>query len=282
MRTLRIAAAILCCWAPTARAQAQDEAGGAAPRPIQDNSFLLEEAYNQEPGIVQHISLFHKDLRSGEWIASFTQEWPVGGLRNQLSYTVSYLRIATESGGFTGFGDFALNYRYQLVGDGEARLAVAPRITVFFPSGSSRKGLGQGGVGLQLGIPASFEISERFVAHGNVGFTRIFSAENSAGDSLDISAGSAGGSLIWLWRSNLNLMLETFWARAQAVSGPDRRRIESVMLVSPGVRWSYDFRSGLQIVPGIAVPVGVGPSHGRYGVLLYLSFEHPMWSASAR
>jgi hypothetical protein len=40
------------------------------------------------------------------------------------------------------------------------------------------------------------------------------------------------------------------------------------------VRWAYDFKSGLQIVPGIALPITVRPSHER-AVLLYLSFEHP-------
>ena len=29
-----------------------------APPPIQDNSFLIEEAYNQERGVVQHIGTF--------------------------------------------------------------------------------------------------------------------------------------------------------------------------------------------------------------------------------
>jgi hypothetical protein len=27
-------------------------------RPIQDNSFLVEEAYNQEPGVIQHVARF--------------------------------------------------------------------------------------------------------------------------------------------------------------------------------------------------------------------------------
>ena len=38
---------------------------------------------------------------------------------------------------------------------------------------------------------------------------------------------------------------------------------------------NQNFDSGLQIVPGVAVPVGVGPSEGEYGVIGYLSFEHP-------
>ncbi len=33
--------------------------------PIQDNSFLLEEAYNQEDGVIQHISYFRIEPQSG-------------------------------------------------------------------------------------------------------------------------------------------------------------------------------------------------------------------------
>jgi hypothetical protein len=46
-------------------------------------------------------------------------------------------------------------------------------------------------------------------------------------------------------------------------------------LISPGIRWAYNFKSGLQIVPGIAVPIGAGPSRNERGIILYLSFEHP-------
>lgn len=46
---------------------------------IQDNSFLVEEAYNQEPGVVQHIfnlpSFF--TAHAYEITPSFTQGWPV-------------------------------------------------------------------------------------------------------------------------------------------------------------------------------------------------------------
>jgi hypothetical protein len=42
--------------------------------PIQDNSFLAEEAYNQEPGVVQHIQTFTPLWNSRTWAYSFTQE----------------------------------------------------------------------------------------------------------------------------------------------------------------------------------------------------------------
>src|SRR5512143_1899109 len=97
------------CLLPSLRAQEAPADPG-----IQDNSFLVEEAYNQEPGVVQHISTFLRDRQTGDWIYTFTQEWPVGGLAHQLSLTVPVQRLASSpDGGRRGFGDVALNYRYQ-------------------------------------------------------------------------------------------------------------------------------------------------------------------------
>jgi len=56
----------------------------------------------------------------------------------------------------------------------------------------------------------------------------------------------------------------------------DQTQRSKSLLISPGVRWAYNFKSGLQIVPGVAVPLGVGPSSGERGLILYLSFEHPI------
>ncbi len=47
----------------------------ATDAPIQDNSFLIEEAYNQEAGVIQHISTFERDLETHDWLYAFTQEW---------------------------------------------------------------------------------------------------------------------------------------------------------------------------------------------------------------
>src|SRR5262245_48740936 len=79
-RILTIAACGL-CWSSQLYAQQP-----AVERPIQDNSFLLEEAYNQEPGVVQHISFFTYAAESEAWLYAFTQEWPApGDARHQLS-----------------------------------------------------------------------------------------------------------------------------------------------------------------------------------------------------
>jgi len=39
-------------------AQESGASGAARPPAIEDNSFFIEEAYNQEEGVVQHISTF--------------------------------------------------------------------------------------------------------------------------------------------------------------------------------------------------------------------------------
>ena len=56
---------------------------------ILDNSFLVEESFNQEAGVVQNIFTWSRH-RSGGWEASFTQEWPAPNLTHQLSYTIPF------------------------------------------------------------------------------------------------------------------------------------------------------------------------------------------------
>ena len=64
------------------------EAGTPASLPIRDNSFLVEEAYNQESRVVQHIGVWSRFEPGGEHLFSFTQEWPLAKQRHQLSYTL--------------------------------------------------------------------------------------------------------------------------------------------------------------------------------------------------
>jgi hypothetical protein len=246
------------------------------PPPIQDNSFLMEEAYNQEEGFVQHINTFQR-MRGGEWLATFTQEWPVPKQAHQLSYTVPFQRVAGEAGRRSGLGDIALNYRYQLAGDSEAKFACAPRLSLLLPTGDEKKGLGSGGIALQANVAMSTVLSSTFVAHTNLGLTYTPAARNERGEKASARAVNLGQSLVWLAGASFNALVEIVWARAESVTGADRTRAARSFLVSPGVRWAWNFPTGLQIVPGIAVPIGVGPSRGDRSLFLYLSFEHPMW-----
>jgi hypothetical protein len=255
------AAALLALSAPS-RA---DEA------PIQDNSFLLEEAYNQEPGVIQHISAFNR-TRAGAWAYSFTEEWPVRGQTHQASVTLTYagLREPRRS----GMGDVALNYRWQALGSGDAPVAISPRLSALLPTGDASCGLGTGGTGLQMNLPMSVVLSERFVAHTNVGGTWVPSAVASAGGRGPLTALAAGQSVVWLAHRRVNVLAEALYTRAD-VTGPAGAERSESLTVNPGVRAAFDLAGGLQIVPGLSFPVGVGPSRGERAVFLYLSFEHP-------
>jgi Putative MetA-pathway of phenol degradation len=237
---------------------------------IQDNSFLIEEAYNQDLGVVQHISEFQRS-RYGGWIFTFAQEWPMASIKHQLSFTLPVLGVS----GQTGLGDIAVNYRYQLVGDGDAKFAMAPRFSVLFPSGDEKKELGVGGMSLQVNIPVSIVLHPKLVTHWNAGTTFTPSARNAAGVAGSETDFNLGQSFIWLAHERFNVMMETAFNRFEMIEGRAIKSHASTLFLNPGVRWAYNFRSGLQIVPGIAFPVGVGPSSGNRGVFLYLSFEHP-------
>jgi len=241
---------------------------------IQDNSFLIEEAYNQEAGVVQHIQAFQYLKRSKSWIYTFTQEWPVPKETHQLSYTIPVAHFH-EDGSTTGLGDILLNYRYQLIM--KDALAVAPRFSLILPTGSRSKGLGSGEVGYQVNLPVSIELSERFVSHWNAGATYTPNAKNPGGAKADIMGYNLGTSLIWLASENFNLMTEAVWNSIEVVNPDGSKSREKIFFINPGMRYAINFPSGLQVVPGISFPIGVGPSKKEYGVLLYLSFEHPLF-----
>jgi Putative MetA-pathway of phenol degradation len=243
--------------------------------PIQDNSFLLEEAYNQGPGVVQHINTFSRDDDTGDWVYTLTQEWPAPGQRHQLSYTIPWQRFDGTPDDSSGVGDIAINYRLQLVGDADAPIAFSPRLTLLLPTGDEKEGLGAGAAGLQVNLPASVVLAPRFVTHFNLGATFTPDSQNPAGDKADVTVYSFGQSFVWLARPKLNALVEFVYTSGEEVTGPNATAASDGFFISPGLRWAYDFPSGLQIVPGIAVPLGAGPSSGERQVFFYLSFEHP-------
>ncbi len=221
---------------------------------ISDNSFLVEEAYNQEPGVVQHVGNFLRPDGGDAWAFTFTQEWPLGGMRHQLSYMVP---ILNTGGNGTGLGDIGVNYRYQLKGIDGGPLAVAPRLTAFLPTGSEGRGRGAGSVGMQANLPVSYVLGSSVATHWNAGVTLI---------SESAPIWNLGASAIWLYRPTFNFLVEAVWLG---------RSGEETAFLNPGIRWAHNFDSGLQIVPGLAYTIGLGPSSGDDGLFLYLSFEHP-------
>lgn len=254
---------------PSARAQGGAPSGVKTPPPIADNSFLVEEAYNQEYGVVQHISTFQR-TRYSTWAYSFTQEWPAPSQRHQLSYTVPIVHPGASN---TGLGDVAINYRYQALGKDDEPLWFSPRLSVLLPTGDVDQGRGTGGTGVEVMLPFSYRLNDAVVTHWDAGgsYSR---AESSTGVSGSATSLRAAASAIWLVAPTFNLMLESTYGHfTSKFSG--RSSGANAFVISPGMRGAFNFASGLQIVPGLAFPIGVGPSDGQRDVFLYLSFEHP-------
>lgn len=271
MAGLSVRPPVLRCCAALAALAAGRTLAAQAP-PIRDNSFLVEEAYNQDRGVVQHIGTFARS-RDGSWLLNVTQEWPLGGMRHQASYAIALLHDRANG---TGPGDVMLNYRYQLTGSarGTERVFTAPRLTVVLPTGSSRASRGAGAVGVQAALPVSVQLATRLVVHGNAGLAVTPRSRNAAGDRATTWGMNLGASMVWLFRPDVNLLLEGVWQRAQSVTGDHATGWSSTTLLNPGVRWAFNFRSGLQIVPGVAWTVDLTPDSELDGVFAYLSVEH--------
>jgi len=214
---------------------------------ITDNSFLVEEAFNQERGVFQNIATWTR-TSDGDWQTAFTQEWPAPGMTHQLSYSVSFLGI----GGHHGAGDTLLNYRYQLLLEQDGRPAMSPRISIILPTGREKDGLGSGVVGLQVNGPISKQFGDLYL-HANAGWTWLPDVSRVA---------NLGGSAIWRVSPMFNLMLE-------AVTSVDQSTT-----VSPGFRrgWNIGDR---QVVIGAAVPFTRVGGATNAAVLTYFSYELP-------
>ncbi len=181
---------------------------------IQDNSFLIEEAYNQEEGVVQHImnvvyaATRHAGPDDAQLAFVFTQEWPVFSQRHQLSYTLPY--SFADSGGNTtnGIQDILLNYRYQAIMETDSHPAFAPRFTLILPTGDTSEGFGNGTVGYQVNLPLSKIVGNRWTLHANAGVTVFPDVEGH-----DLVSPNLGASAIYAVTANFNLMLESvaFW-----------------------------------------------------------------------
>lgn len=262
-------------------------AAEAAPGPagIADNSFFIEEAYNQEAGVVQHIQSAHwsSDREGGSrtraFSYSFTQEWPLAGMRHQISYTLPYERLGGDQERAGGLADVLVNYRYQLWEESETRPAFAPRVSLLLPTGDDGEGIGAGAPGVQVNLPLSKRVGDLLHLHLNAGFTAIPGAKRElagGGDSpsRDLLSVQTGFSAILLVRPTFNVLLEFLSRVEESIDDTGAREEATGALFSPGARYAINTRDGAQWVLGAAVPIGLSSEEEDIGFLFYLSFEH--------
>jgi hypothetical protein len=224
-------------------------ANAQKPFAISDNSFLVEEAFNQEAGIFQNILVFNRaSVRA--FSLEFTQEWPIGSMKHQLSYTIPVEAFKPVAAGSFEYerGTIALNYRYQLLEESASQPAFSPRVSLLNTPDDW---------GFQVNLPLSKQFGD-FYLHGNAGYTRIASA----------GAAHVAGSVIHRTAEMMHLMLESVFRADEYGDGLNS------LILSPGVRVGRNF-GDKQLVAGLAVPLGMLDLDDRKALLLYLSYELP-------
>lgn len=245
---------------------------------IADNSFLIEEAYNQEAGVVQHIfnGIYEAPdtahLSERNWTLAFTQEWPLFSQKHQLSYTVSHYFAEDRGSSSDGFGDIFLHYRYQAYFDEATLTAFAPRASLILPTGDDDNGFGEGSVGGQVNLPFSTTIGDFWFVHLNAGAT--FIPEAASLNDRDAWNFNLGASVIYAATEDLHFLVEWIgnWDSTLLSSGRTQRDFGTVAM--PGVRKAFNFENGSQLVVGLGTPIGLNDSALDFGAFLYLSFEH--------
>jgi len=242
---------------------------------IEDNSFFIEEAYNQEPGVVQHIFTGQYAWKYFKSVGlSFTQEWPIGDEHHQISFSIPFTSLLSNSS--SGVGDIMLNYRYELTGRDDFAVS-APRFSIIFPTGKVEGGFGSGNLGYQVNLPVSKRWNDFLVNHFNVGFTFFPNArtKTSAGVEAknDIYSFDIGGSAIWLVHQNFNLMFEILHSYFVEIDASGKKQKMNVTIFNPGFRYAIDIND-LQIVPGLSIPLNYQSKKITPELFFYLSFEH--------
>ena len=231
------------------------------PFEIADNSFLVEEAFNQEAGVFQNILLIQRpDGRN--WSFEFTQEWPVRSIRHQLSYTIPLeaFRSPLNEEYDVERGTMALNYRYQLMMEDEDGVATSPRISLLIPRSDFSSNWG-----VQVNLPVSKQFGDVYV-HLNAGVT----AEALGSDASDARWHAAGSVIYRAWPM-VHLMLESVYRADERELLTQR---EDVWLMSPGVRAGFNLKDH-QLVLGAAVPIGMLSDADTYDFITYISYELP-------
>ena len=245
---------------------------------IMDNSFLVEEAYNQEKGVVQDILMAVysrqsvKSAEDSDWALAFTQEWPLFSQTHQLSYTIPYTFLREGGTSRNGLGDVFLNYRYQAYFNPETLTAFAPRASVILPTGDKDSGFVDDTAGMQFNLPFSTTMGDRWFMHLNGGLTYLPRAASA--QDRDLLDYNLGASIIYAHTRTLHFLVEwvAYWNQSGEPGQP--KRYELTSLISPGLRKAFNFANEAQLVIGIAAPIGLTRASPDIGVLFYVSFEH--------
>jgi hypothetical protein len=248
---------------------------------IEDNSFLVDEAFNQEKGVMQFISNFHWSNISLHCMTyAFRHEIPVNNY-HQISYTLQY-NFSQPFGktNYSGPGDISIGYTYLAAGKDDW-LMMVPQINFILPTGDPAKGLGNGGFGGKLGLALTKRLSRAVVTHYNISCTMIYKADyymktlqaESRKAERNINIKTFATSLIWYPTARFNLMFESVVNLLNDVQANGSSIQVWQVTSNPGLRFAFDLKKAL-MVTGVSFPFNFdNNSKDQTGFFMYLSLE---------
>src|SRR6478735_4752284 len=220
---------------------------------IEDNSMFIEEAFNQEAGIIQHISNFV--FNGKDFVYNYTQEIPLADVKHQFSFGVSYASLKGDdntplNGNYLtkGLGDIYLNYRPLVMGKNDWALVI-PRFTAIVPTGNARYGLGTGGRGGQFNLAVTKRLNKAVTTHYNAGYTVMTKADHytytAEGEPVlayekNLTTKNIGASAIWLVKPKFNFMLEYVATFGQEMQDDGSLTKLNTAIINPGFRLAID------------------------------------------
>lgn len=234
------------------------------PMSIEDNSFLIEEAFNQSSGVIQYTLI--NQLTNGSTNFNFECEFPLKRELHQLSFSIP----AKLDQSFFGLEDLVISYRPLLSGR-HRWVMVAPRFSLVIPTGKFSRGFGSGLFGLEWNLALTKRLSRGLITHVNLGSSHLLNNTELATLPEDKTRENrlqnrfAGASLILALARNCDFMTE--FKATNEVKGNWN------LAANPGFRFLLKVKE-FAIVPGISSPLEWRSGKPMLSqILVYLSIE---------
>lgn len=243
-------------------AQAQEGIGR-----FQGAGMRVEDALNEEEGEMEHRLQAWRFPKDGFTTWRYGQDWSLFSERHQFEWRISAQDLGPRR---RGWGDLEVGYVYQAMGGEDARSALGLGLMAVLPTGDWRRGFGAGAPGLELEIPYSRLLGERWAWHLNVGAAWIPRARTEEGERHVLREQRLAQGLVFQPRPGLQLLLEAEVSEEREGSEAWEREA----WVQPGLRVVKRLSPRLAIAPAIGFPIGVGRRAGEWGIVFQLSFEH--------
>jgi hypothetical protein len=262
----RIAVCATALALTVAGAEAADPPAGAPPPGfLLSNAILVETAYHQEADELESTLAFSTDRRRRG--LTFSQEWPLGSERHQLSIEVPAATQASTAWGDLQVAAVGLSYGYLLRRAETSRVIASPTVGLALAAGFEDD---EPATGVEVALPVSAMLSDHFATTTRLGVE--VGLGGAHGEEETPVVFEVGQSLVWMARPTLNVVLDVTWEREEEGHAAE-------VVVCPGVRWAHRLRGGVVVVPAVGA---YHSSHRGMGVILSASIEHGLWFGGER